>query len=98
MAECAVAPALGLCAHVYGQAHAHVCQQVQSDAIKRMRKCTLMCKRTSGVSAGDGASSSSFWLRRWMEQSRSPRWITLPCLSASTWNSMWRGFLTRRSM
>ena len=41
-------------------------------------------RSTSGVSAGEGASSSSFWLRRWMEQSRSPRWITLPCLSAST--------------
>ena len=39
---------------------------------------------TPGVSAGEGASSSSFWLRRWMEQSRSPRWITFPCLSAST--------------
>ena len=50
--------------------------------------------RTSGVSAGDGASSSSFWLRRWIEQSRSPRWMTLPCLSARTWNSMWRGFCT----
>lgn len=36
------------------------------------------------MSAGEGASSSSFWLRRWMEQSRSPRWIMLPCLSAST--------------
>ena len=40
--------------------------------------------RTSGVRAGEGASSSSFWLRRWMEQSRSPRCTTLPNLSAST--------------
>ena len=40
--------------------------------------------RTSGVSTGEGASSTSFWLRRWMLQSRSPRWITLPCLSQST--------------
>lgn len=41
-------------------------------------------KRTSGVRAGEGPSSTSFWLRRWMEQSRSPRWITFPCLSANT--------------
>lgn len=34
------------------------------------------------------------WARTWMEQSRSPKWTTLPCLSASTWNSMWRGFWT----
>lgn len=40
--------------------------------------------RTSGVRAGLGASSTSFWLRRWMEQSRSPRCTTLPCLSAIT--------------
>ena len=40
--------------------------------------------RTSGVRAGEGASSSSFWLRRWMLQSRSNRCTTLPCLSAST--------------
>lgn len=39
---------------------------------------------TSGVSAGLGASSSSFWLRLWMEQSRSPRCTTLPYLSART--------------
>ena len=38
-----------------------------------------------------GDSSSSFWLRRWMEQSRSPNWITCPCPSAMIWNSMWRG-------
>lgn len=39
---------------------------------------------TSGVRAGDGASSSSFWFRRWMLQSRSKRWMTSPCLSANT--------------
>ena len=27
---------------------------------------------------GEGASSSTFWWRRWSEQSRSPRWIALP--------------------
>ena len=33
----------------------------------------------------------SFWWRRWIEQSRSPRWTTWPCASASTWISTWRG-------
>ena len=28
--------------------------------------------------ATDGASSSSFWWRRWIEHSRSPRWTTVP--------------------
>ena len=28
--------------------------------------------------AGEGDSSTSFWLRRWIEHSRSPRWTTLP--------------------
>ncbi len=31
-----------------------------------------------GEHAGAGVSSIIFWLRRWMEQSRSPSWITLP--------------------
>ena len=29
--------------------------------------------RSSGVMSGEGHSSTTFWLRRWMEQSRSPR-------------------------
>ena len=33
----------------------------------------------------------SFWWRRWMEQSRSPRCTAWPLPSASTWISMWRG-------
>jgi chaperonin GroEL (HSP60 family) len=40
--------------------------------------------------AGDGASSTSFCMRRWIEQSRSPRWMALPCESANTWISIWR--------
>ena len=43
--------------------------------------------RSSGVSAGDGASSISFWWRRWIEHSRSKRCTALPCASASTWIS-----------
>ena len=30
-------------------------------------------RRTLSVSAGDGDSSMSFWCRRWIEHSRSPR-------------------------
>ena len=29
---------------------------------------------------GLGDSSISFWWRRWVEQSRSQRWMALPCL------------------
>ena len=46
--------------------------------------------RTSGVSRELGASSTSFWCRRWMEHSRSPRWMTFPNRSARNWNSIWR--------
>ena len=41
----------------------------------------------------EGASSMSFWWRRWIEHSRSPRCTTLPLLSAITWISMWRGLV-----
>ncbi len=47
--------------------------------------------RSASDSAGDGASSMTFWWRRWSEQSRSPRWRTLPCSSARICTSMWRG-------
>ncbi len=40
----------------------------------------------------------SFWCRRWIEHSRSPRCTTLPLLSAITWISMWRGPSTYFSM
>ncbi len=38
-----------------------------------------------------GASSTTFWWRRWMLHSRSNRYTTLPWWSASTCTSMWRG-------
>ncbi len=37
-----------------------------------------MASRSSGVITGQGDSSTTFWCRRCTEQSRSPRWITLP--------------------
>ncbi len=39
----------------------------------------------------------TFWWRRCSEHSRSPRWMTLPWLSARTWTSMCRGVRTSRS-
>ncbi len=54
--------------------------------------------RVSGVIVGAGASSSTFWWRRWVEQSRSKRWTVLPWLSASTCTSMWRPCSTYFSM
>ena len=48
-------------------------------------------------SAGEGVSSTSFWCRRWMEQSRSPRAITFPWASPRSCTSMWRGRSSQRS-
>ena len=39
---------------------------------------------------GDGDSSTSFWWRRWIEHSRSPRWTRLPWWSPRIWTSTWR--------
>ena len=47
-------------------------------------------RRTASLIVGAGASSSTFWCRRWVEQSRSWRCTTLPWWSARTWTSMWR--------
>ena len=44
-----------------------------------------------GRGKGDGASSITFWCRRWIEHSRSNRCTALPWPSASTWISMCRG-------
>src|SRR6266498_1606492 len=54
-------------------------------------------RRRSSSTTGDGVSSTSFWCRRWIVQSRSPRWITLPCASARTWTSTCRGSSRYRS-
>ncbi len=56
-----------------------------STAVRPMRR------RSFSLTTLEGASSMSFWWRRWIEHSRSPRWTTLPLLSAITWISMWRG-------
>ena len=49
-----------------------------------------MPARTASSRSRAGAISTTFWKRRWTEQSRSYRWITLPSVSASTCASMWR--------
>ena len=46
---------------------------------------------------GDGDSSTTFWLRRWMEHSRSPRARTFPFPSPKIWISMWRALWTNFS-
>src|SRR5574340_793079 len=48
-------------------------------------------RRNRSSIAGDGVSSTSFWWRRWIEQSRSPRCTTWPRWSATICTSMWRG-------
>src|SRR6266705_2541449 len=50
-----------------------------------------MRRRSAGVTASEGASSISFWCRRWMLHSRSPSATTRPYESASTWISTCRG-------
>ena len=47
--------------------------------------------RSSAVMTGPGASSKTFWWRRWSEQSRSPRCTAPPLPSPKTWISIWRG-------
>ena len=46
--------------------------------------------RRSPSMPGDGLSSRIFWWRRWIEQSRSPRWTPFPWASNRTWISTWR--------
>lgn len=53
--------------------------------------CSQIRSRSARGIAGAGVSSISFWKRRWIEQSRSPRWTTLPWASARIWTSTWRG-------
>ena len=62
------------------------------DRLARRRPPRRPCAAEARASSRDSALSSiSFWWRRCTEQSRSPRWITLPCLSPMIWNSMCRG-------
>ena len=42
---------------------------------------SMIAARSSSDSPGAGATSTSFWWRRWTLHSRSPRWATPPCRS-----------------
>jgi len=48
-------------------------------------------------SSGDDDSSITFWLRRWIEQSRTPMAQAVPWLSAISCTSTCRAPVTRRS-
>ncbi len=42
-------------------------------ALARATACSPMAWRVASSMKGDGASSITFWWRRWIEHSRSPR-------------------------
>ena len=66
-----------------------------ADRLARPRPRPRPSRRaTPRVMPGAGASSITFWWRRCSEQSRSLRWMALPCVSANTCISMWRGAVT----
>ena len=67
------------------------------------RYCTARPRRTAAahnacrndsLMPGAGVSSMIFWLRRWVEQSRSPSAITSPAPSPKIWTSIWRARAT----
>jgi hypothetical protein len=60
--------------------------------------CFCMLRRVSWVSRQEGDSSTTFWLRRCTEHSRSGKATTLPNVSATTWISMWWGSSIKRSI
>ena len=72
----------------------------------RLRRCSSLAIRTApsqsdcrtcGSRPGAGAISTSFWWRRWMLQSRSPRWLTAPVPSPTICTSTCRARSIRRS-
>ena len=67
-------------------------------AFARSTACFPIAARVRASRNGDGASSITFWWRRWIEHSRSKRYSVLPCASANTWISIWRGCSMNFSM
>ena len=68
------------------------CRRSRSSAARASRTASArMRSRSVGSRPGAGAISTTFWLRSCTEQSRSCRCTTLPCASARTCTSMWRG-------
>ena len=59
------------------------CRRCCKPASRAMRNApSVSCSRTAGSRCGAGAISTTFWWRRWMLQSRSPRWTTPAVLVA----------------
>ena len=54
-------------------------------------------ERVSVLNDGLGATSISFWLRRWIVHSRSHKWLMPPCLSPMICTSMCRALRISRS-
>ena len=84
---------------VFGDSHGNVVHLFQRDCSLQRRHQMVIeeapaphtASRVPSSMPGAGASSITFWWRRWSEQSRSNRWTTLPLLSPNTCTSMWRG-------
>ena len=85
-------------------------QQAVADSVRRTSRLLVayedhrsfgygaeIAARISGVTSTDGDSSTTFWLRRWVEQSRSPRCTPWPWRSKSTWTSTCRAPTSSRS-
>ena len=64
---------------------------VCSLALATFTAAAPMASSTPSGRLGAGASSTSFWWRRWAEQSRSATHTQLPWVSAMICISMWRG-------
>ena len=71
------------------------CAASAARAARMARSCSSA--RSSGVRPGAGDSSTSFWWRRWIEQSRSPSATIVPSASPSSCTSMCRAGRTSRS-
>ncbi|CPU67575.1 Uncharacterised protein [Mycobacteroides abscessus] len=65
-------------------------RRIASDALYSSASCAALRN-------GAGASSTSFWWRRWSEQSRVDTTTTVPCSSARHWVSTCRGVSRYRS-
>ena len=58
---------------------------------------SMMRARSASLSDGLGATSISFWCRRWIVHSRSQRWLMAPWRSPTICTSIWRALRISRS-
>ena len=66
------------------------CRRRRSRSPRRPPGGLVQGRTTSAARSGAGASSTTFWCRRWIEQSRSPSTTTVPCVSPTICTSTWR--------